>query len=710
MMKRDMSSFVSNSLTLFSSTNTSIMDEINNIQTSLLTDNRSIYVLYGDKANYLYEYQISNELDKLRTSNSIITSVLLYNSKINRFVFQPNANFESSQLSQYLIKDKDALSIKMVPWIKDSAWNVVTTNTISFIINANYFVKSDYPAYIVVSTEENMLKEKLKKLALKDQQVMVLDNSGKVLSGTDRYSFLDDISTQRWVQEILHSKDKSGGFFTNINSRNMMVSYVKADYFGWIYISFLPSDFLNKNIETFYCILISSAILLSVFVYGAANITKIIYNPMQRLLMNLNISRNEKRANEFELFERTYHDKVDNINQLENVVQQIKPVLWQAYILSLIEGFSGQSQQKSQILYDIRNMLIGPFYCIIIIRLDRAGNTVDADNLNCNEILFAAGKYSHELCNTEVIIQSDSEAILLLQSKIPSISDEVYHSMDEVQNMIRREFHISLSISIGSVVDSIDQIHETNKAANEFIKYHFFYGPGMILSSKSIDIHSRAPLVYPISLECSLEQDIKAGDLQGLKKHLSDFYKLLARATYDDAIASIRQLCSGMAKSLPEALNCDLPALASLNGKMPDTLDETIAALEKVLSESCLLLSSAEYEPNKLLVKRIHEYIKSNYSNVEMSLTTLAETFGVSTGHISRWFKFYIGIGFNEYLSGLRLEEACKLLNETNYSMAKIIKIIGINNINYFYTLFKKIYGITPSQFREHSYIKKGNG
>lgn len=93
----------------------------------------------------------------------------------------------------------------------------------------------------------------------------------------------------------------------------------------------------------------------------------------------------------------------------------------------------------------------------------------------------------------------------------------------------------------------------------------------------------------------------------------------------------------------------------------------------------------------------------------EITLSLFADKFGISAEHFSRIFKKETGLGFNEYLSLLRLKKAETLLKKNEaLSVSEVAFSCGFNDSNYFCEKFKKVYGTSPLKFRKR-YKLKGN-
>ena len=60
-----------------------------------------------------------------------------------------------------------------------------------------------------------------------------------------------------------------------------------------------------------------------------------------------------------------------------------------------------------------------------------------------------------------------------------------------------------------------------------------------------------------------------------------------------------------------------------------------------------------------------------------------------------------MGIGFSEYITQLRCEEAKRLMRETGDSMALIAEKVGYQDAKYFSRIFRKTVGIRPSEYRK---------
>lgn len=94
-------------------------------------------------------------------------------------------------------------------------------------------------------------------------------------------------------------------------------------------------------------------------------------------------------------------------------------------------------------------------------------------------------------------------------------------------------------------------------------------------------------------------------------------------------------------------------------------------------------------------------YIQDNY--IDISLDDVANKFHFSNPHCSKVIKEATGLTFTQLVQKIRLERAENLLISTNISIADISNSVGYPTVEHFIRLFKKRYGISPSQYRKNN-------
>lgn len=100
------------------------------------------------------------------------------------------------------------------------------------------------------------------------------------------------------------------------------------------------------------------------------------------------------------------------------------------------------------------------------------------------------------------------------------------------------------------------------------------------------------------------------------------------------------------------------------------------------------------------IVLQIVRFIYSNYSQ-PLRLDELARQFGYKEGYLSQLLKQYLGMTFTQYLAAVRLEEACRLLEETQWPVGRIAGAVGYGSASYFADCFARQTGRSPTAWRQ---------
>ena len=105
-------------------------------------------------------------------------------------------------------------------------------------------------------------------------------------------------------------------------------------------------------------------------------------------------------------------------------------------------------------------------------------------------------------------------------------------------------------------------------------------------------------------------------------------------------------------------------------------------------------------------IRKAADTLRHNYSQ-NLSLEQLAAHVGMSPSHLSRTFSKEVGMSISQYVAALRCEEAASMLKSGDASIQEIAAYVGYLDNNYFVKVFKKQYGMTPSEYRAKKPGKK---
>lgn len=144
-----------------------------------------------------------------------------------------------------------------------------------------------------------------------------------------------------------------------------------------------------------------------------------------------------------------------------------------------------------------------------------------------------------------------------------------------------------------------------------------------------------------------------------------------------------------------------------------DILAKTV---DKVKARNPTVKDGPEREKKQKLLGLINEVLNnvSSISDPDFSLQKLAEAVGSNTKYVSQVINEYYNKNFKTLLNEYRLREATRRLNDQehygNMTIQAIYEEVGYKNAVSFIRAFKRMYGITPSEYQKKVSEKRQEG
>lgn len=106
---------------------------------------------------------------------------------------------------------------------------------------------------------------------------------------------------------------------------------------------------------------------------------------------------------------------------------------------------------------------------------------------------------------------------------------------------------------------------------------------------------------------------------------------------------------------------------------------------------------------DEIFMERVMNFINDNISNSELSVEMLAQNIGVSRVQLYRKLKELTGISAGVFIRDIRLRQAATLLADNKMNISQVAYTVGFNSQAHFSTVFKKFYGVTPTEYIEQN-------
>lgn len=100
-------------------------------------------------------------------------------------------------------------------------------------------------------------------------------------------------------------------------------------------------------------------------------------------------------------------------------------------------------------------------------------------------------------------------------------------------------------------------------------------------------------------------------------------------------------------------------------------------------------------------MRRLNKLISSNLTNLDLDVQFVAAQMAMSRASLYNKLKLLAGISIGDYINKFRMAETVRLLADKDLSIQEVSEKTVFSHQRYFSTVFKQIYGVTPSQYRQ---------
>lgn len=132
-----------------------------------------------------------------------------------------------------------------------------------------------------------------------------------------------------------------------------------------------------------------------------------------------------------------------------------------------------------------------------------------------------------------------------------------------------------------------------------------------------------------------------------------------------------------------------------------------LAELNENTLETCrAALQDAGADTNRksrAIAAKVREYLRI-HAREDISASHLASVFHYNSDYLTHIFREEYGMTICAYTNSVRMEEAKRLLLDSNMRIGDIAAAVGFRDVKYFMKAFKRITGVTPSEFRQSHY------
>lgn len=265
-------------------------------------------------------------------------------------------------------------------------------------------------------------------------------------------------------------------------------------------------------------------------------------------------------------------------------------------------------------------------------------------------------------------------------------------------------WQVSVTVAISNPFNSLSLLRNAYAQAEERYKLKLFLGCGIVIDSEPEQrtVQESSPSFI---VNKKLNEYLYSLDREAMKQYVIGILEdTEAKLDYDRAQLIAIELLLNLTAMYSELTN-DHEWLYERKKELYDqikeleTLDDMKLWFIEVYEELISKLRSG-YSSDQGVIPKVIAYIDQHYAQ-ELSLQILSQHAHLSKNYLANLFKKETGEGVIDYINKVRLERAKALLRSTELKSGEICSMVGVSDSKYFSKLFKKLEGMTPSEYRE---------
>lgn len=302
--------------------------------------------------------------------------------------------------------------------------------------------------------------------------------------------------------------------------------------------------------------------------------------------------------------------------------------------------------------------------------------------------------------------EHQDDIVLILNTEEWIGSETLLPYAEKLQHNIRSYLKFSVSIGIGSFDKQVSHLRTSYSEAVRALDLRYFIGTEKIVDYTEAMGDEPADTSYPLAQEKAILQAVMTGDAAEIRAKLQQFHAALKpEGTSKEHVLkstlalvfALYRFCIEKNLNTTEVFGQDLTELTHILGH--SSMDYILQSLSDTLLKITEQMN-VKKNSNKLF-ESVLDYIQKNYHK-DISRETVAREVFITPGYLSLLFKQEMKTSFLDYLHKIRTDRACELLRSRVLRISDIAHDVGYNDEKYFYQVFKKYTGMTPSQYRNN--------
>lgn len=313
----------------------------------------------------------------------------------------------------------------------------------------------------------------------------------------------------------------------------------------------------------------------------------------------------------------------------------------------------------------------------------------------------------------EVLCLTPQEYVIFLCSDDPSLKtgrDRITDILGRVRHSLANYVNISASIGVSDVRCGLDNIKQLFLQARENARLRFIFGKNRTIFPEEADRVAGGGNESLIGREAAFLNALREADVGKVNAELDKLLDIIGCNTggkiekiyssYMELIFITVNFLNETGRDVEEVFGKEIDFYDKITKF--ETREEINIWIKNTIAWTAGFLRENKSIKVSRAVASAREFIRSNYSNDNLTLKMVSDYVHLSESHLSSTFTRETGQSFIDYLTRVRIEKAKELIATTNLKIYEICEKVGYTNVEHFSRIFKKIAGISPKDYKKN--------
>ena len=405
--------------------------------------------------------------------------------------------------------------------------------------------------------------------------------------------------------------------------------------------------------------------------------------------------------------------QLSDISKLKEELKSSTTLIKKEFLNNLVHG-AADTNTVMQKCAELGISLISRYYKVLISRIEsRSGNTQ-----NQQEACSLLNSYS-EAINQAVSFFHHSNLLVCIfkGSTQAELDDNAFRAAETIGHIVTKNADCSVLTAIGKTVEHLSQLKISYEDAKQILEIENKDSQNRIISSDDLD-EPAGTSADSSTTSSSAQLDLKEND--PLVDRLKYAGKNDISAIIEESMTLIRsnqkQFSVFASYLLVDLIFAVSKLVEKLGGDIKELYPEILQRSfidEGIKTESDfrnkvsqVLTFALEYRDSKItgkygdVILKAKRFIEENYADQNTTLSSVAQAVCLSPNHFSTIFSQECKTTFIEYLTNVRIENAKRLMRETDMKGYDIAYECGFSDPHYFSYIFKKNTGLSPREYK----------